>query len=147
MGNDIWVDKALEEVVKRMANGPLKLKMDADTATRVKKMYRAGFSNKTEVEWRSARSSILELAEKAGRISEIATILFWVNNNLKPGDYLDKDTVSLVCTAVSRMDCQLKVEGASEQDSIKGGFCPHMDCHEPKIRGQRLKEILEYLGS
>jgi len=147
MANDGWLEQALDEVVKRMASGAPKLKMDDATVDRVKKMYRPGFSKKTEVEWRAARTAILDLAEKAGRISEIGTILYWVNQNKKPGKDLDIGILSLVCTIVSRMDCQLRVTGESQGESVKGAFCPDMDCKQPKIRGERLMKILEFLGS
>lgn len=146
MTEDSWVEKALDDVVIAIDKGALKLEMDDETEELVRKMYRALFEKKSEAEWRAARGTILELAERAGRISEIATLLKCVERDENAGADLDRDMVTLVCMAVSRMDCPLTVPSDGKDISVKGGFCPHLVCPVPEEQGLILDRILTDLG-
>ena len=71
------VEAALNEVVGAIRKGAIVLEMDGLTEKMVKDMYRDDFSNQTEESWNAHRAEILALARKAGRSSEIGTILKW----------------------------------------------------------------------
>jgi len=146
MGDNEWVESALDDVVVAIDNGALKLEMNDETKDLVRKMYRDLFDKKTEVEWRAARSTILDLAGRAGRISEIATLLRCVERDEDPGIHLDRDMVTLVLMAVSRMDCPLNVTSDGGDISVKGAFCPNVVCPVPEKQGLILDRILKDLG-
>jgi len=141
-----WVENALNDVVIAINGGTLKLKMDDETKDLVCKLYRDLFSKKTEAEWRAARCTILDLAERAGRIAEVATLLSCVERDKDPGVHLERDLVMLVCMTVSRMDCPLNVTWDGKENPVKGGFCPHLKCSVPKEKGLILDRILTNLG-
>lgn len=145
MSENKWVEEALNDVVEAINAGSLKLKMNTVTEELVRALYRDLFAQKTEAEWRAARSNILALAGQAGRTSEIATLLMCVEHDKDPGTFLERDMVTLVCMAVSRMDCPLSLT-SKDGAPLKGNFCPHVVCAVPKEKGLILDRILNDLG-
>jgi len=128
------VEAALEEIIDAIDEGAVKLGMDEITEKSVKNLYRKDFESRSEAEWRASRSTLLDLARLAGSSAEMATIVLWVNGIGKVGEYMDCDTVLLVCVMVSRLHCPL----------TKGTFCQNSDYTEPM--GKKLDEILKDIG-
>jgi hypothetical protein len=126
---------ALEEVADAIDEGSVKLDLNDETRKLVKELYRADFAVRTEVEWRARRSTLLDMARKAGSCAETATIVLWVNGIGTIGKSLDRETVLLVCVMVSRLYCSLG----------KGVWCSNVDYTEPK--GKKLDQILGQIGA
>lgn len=133
MATDWDVEGALDELADAVAGGAMLLELDKLTREMVKSLYRRSFEKRSEAEWRLARPTILDLAATAGRNAENATIAQWARNVGTVGEFLDYETVCLVCVLVSRLDCPL----------TEGGFCPDAAC--TSAAGERLNEILEQL--
>jgi hypothetical protein len=143
MAADWDVEAALDEMVEAMASGSVVLEMDELTREMVKKIYRPGFEARTEEEWKTHRSTILELASKAGRGAELATILLWVHGVVLESAFLDRETVCLVSVTVSHLDCGIALERRGDGCALKGVFCPKVAC--PGVAGAKLDEILRKL--
>jgi hypothetical protein len=135
MPADWDVEAALEEVVDAIDEGSVRLKTDDPTRKDVKDLYRAGFEARSEAEWRASRSTILDLARKAGACAEAATLVLWVNGVGTVSKALDRETVLLACVIVSRLHCTL----------TKGVFCPDVKVDSPK--GKKLNEILSQIDT
>jgi len=139
------VEGALDEVVSAVQDGALVLKLDELTKEMIKKIYRPGFEARTEEEWLANRPTLLALARKAGRGAELGSILLWVHEIALESEYLDRETVCLICVAVSRMDCTIGLANRGEDPALKGIFCPKVSC--PGAAGERLDAILKKLGA
>lgn len=127
------VEAALDEVADAIEKGAGHLGMDEATRKMVKDLYRAEFQKHSEAEWKLNRTTILGLAEKAGRCAEAATIVLWAKGLGTAGKNLDLETVGLVCVMVSRLDCPI----------TEGAFCHDVKFSSPA--GVKLDEILENL--
>lgn len=127
-------EAALEEVADAIDEGSVKLVLDDPTRKLVKGLYRDDFAERTEEEWRASRSTILDMARKAGSCAETATIVLWVNGFGTVSKSLDQETVLLVCVMVSRLYCTLS----------RGSWCPNVDYAQPK--GKKLDKILKEIG-
>ena len=134
MPADWNVNAALEELADAIDEGSVKLKLNEDTRKQVKELYHPGFAARTEAEWRAARSTVLDLAKRAGCCAEAATVMLWVNGVGSEGDELDGETVILVCVMASHLYCPL----------TEGIFCP--DVHAGGAKGEKLDQILKDLG-